>query len=235
MLRFGARAEGESMAIGPGGTFQYIFEVPHDFATSVNGRPLNERKPGQEKMFLGSAPTMEATEYERQPWQLFARVDLRAWTRRVSFSVDRGMIRVLRKGDEVCFSRSSCGGIGMSIVRDDMLIAAAGAIHLVPLGSDVHVRVPVDLIAEAEAVLQRRDPKYRMHDQPVEISVGDETLIIHSGRPRLGPYDVFMRHGFLRGLPGEDCSISIERVGVCPDTAAHTTAQLLHDERYELE
>lgn len=37
-----------------------------------------------------------------------------------------------------------------------------------------------------------------------------------------------------RGMPGRDESLSIERRGVCPDTAAHTTAQLLEAEGVEL-
>jgi hypothetical protein len=45
----------------------------------------------------------------------------------------------------------------------------------------------------------------------IELSVGGVTRILHGGRPTLGPYEVFVRHGFLRGMPGTDESLSIER------------------------
>ena len=50
----------------------------------------------------------------------------------------------------------------------------------------------------------------------------------------MGDYEIFVRHGFLWGDPGTDESVSIELRRVCPDTAAHTTAQLLEQERQEL-
>jgi hypothetical protein len=68
----------------------------------------------------------------------------------------------------------------------------------------------------------------RVHrDHPIELSIAGDTRIMHSGRPTMGRYDVLIRHGFIMGMPGTDACVSIERRGVCPDTAAHTTAQVV--------
>jgi hypothetical protein len=114
------------------------------------------------------------------------------------------------------------------------LVAAAGAVSQVPLGSDVRVGHPRDLVQEAEAVFKVRDPEYEMPEYPIELRVGVVNRIIHSGRPTIGDYEIQVRHGFLLGIPGTNESVSIELRRVCPDTAAHTTAQLLEQEGQEL-
>jgi hypothetical protein len=141
---------------------------------------------------------------------------------------------VLRRGDVLHISRSGRCGLGLSILREDLLIAAAGAITKVPLGLGASARMPGDLIAQAERAFRTRDPDYRMNDRPFELSIAGETRILHTGRPQIGPFDVFVRHGFLDGLPGGDVCASIERRGVCPDTAAHTSAELLEREGLEI-
>jgi len=219
------------MSISPEGTFDYVFKVS---AKPIGRMQGTIRKPVflDGRRLVGHAPVLIAEEYERQPWQLYARItlvasDSRALASFVSFSVDRPLLRALREGDLLNLTRTGCGGLGLSILRDNYLVAAAGAITRVPLGADVSARSPHDLTQQAEAIFQTRDPKYRLHDYPVELTIQGETRILHIGRPQIGPYEVFMRHGFLRGLPGTNECVSIERRGVCPDTCAHTTAQLL--------
>lgn len=221
------------MVMSKEGTFCYVFEVPDDGARVMHGRLAYELPPGEERL-LGPTVQLEITEVQRQPWQLFATLALSSPRGRVWFTVERGMIRVLRKGDSLYIQRGSMGGLGIWILRADFLVAAAGGVFGY-LGKDVSVGMPCDLIERAEAALREGDPKYRMHDRPVELRVGGEIRILHVGRPRIGPYDIHVRHGFIDGLPGTGASLSIERVGVCPDTAAHTTAQLLDEEGYEME
>ena len=62
---------------------------------------------------------------------------------------------------------------------------------------------------------------------PMELTLEGATRVIHSGRLRMGPYEISVRHGVARGLPGVDASVSIERCGVCPDAAAFVSAELL--------
>jgi len=223
------------------GTFDYVFDVSTvaGAAGPLQGRP-REPLARTDRRLLGHAPLLEAVEYQREAWQLYARITLtggegrHASVRSASFSVDRGLVRVLRQGDVLYISRTLCAGLGLSILRDGQLVAAAGAITSVPLGTDVSARHPGDLVEQAEQIFRTRDPQYRTRESPIELSVAGVTRILHGGRPTLGPYEVFVRHGFLRGIPGTDESLSIERRGVCPDTAAHTTAQLLDEEGLRL-
>lgn len=224
------------MAIHVAGTFAYVFDVtePLERARRLTGR-LRESLRAGERRLVGHAPVLEATEYQREPWQLYARITLgasdeQATVRQVSFSVERGVVRVLQRGDVLHLGRTHSGGVGLSIIRDDYLVAAAGAITSVPLGSDIVARCPGDLAKQAEAIFRTRDPQYNLRDCPLELSIAGQTRILHAGRGVIGSYDVLVRHGFLWGLPGSDVCASIERRGVCPDTAAHTSAQLLDEE-----
>ncbi len=75
------------------------------------------------------------------------------------FHVDRTMTTMLRPGDIVHICRTGYGGVALSVVRQDELVAAAGAVswrsrsvEMSPLGP------PRELLAEARAVFQRHDP-----------------------------------------------------------------------------
>jgi hypothetical protein len=228
------------MAIPFTGTFAYVFEVtePLERARRLAGR-LRESLRAGERRLVGHAPVLEATEYQREPWQLFARITLsasdeQATVRQVSFSVERGLIRVLRRGDVLHLARTASGEVGLSIIRDDYLVAAAGAITSVPLGSDIVARCPMDLAEQAEAIFRTRDPQYHLREWPLELSIAGQTRILHAGRPVIGSYDVLVRHGFLWAIPGRSACASIEGCGVCPSSAAHTSAQLLDEEHLQI-
>ena len=231
--------------ISPEGTFDYVFDVNADLGSgaSLTGRLRETVQPSAwSRRLAGHAPLLSGVEYQREAWQLYARFTLvpsdpeNASVAQASFSVERGLLRVLRPGDVLHLSLH--GGLALSILRDDSLIAAAGAITAVPLGVDVVARVPGDLIRQAESVFRTRDPDYQMHDAPFELSIAGETRLLHWGRPTMGPFDVFVRHGCRLGGKfdggGQDACASIERRGVCPDTAAHTSAQLFDQEGVEL-
>lgn len=224
------------MAIPVEGTFDYAFDIAADPRTAPTRGRGRERPGATGKRLVGLAPVLSAEDYQGEPWQLRARLTLtasdpeHALVRRASFPVDRGLVDVLRGGDVLSVSRTACGGLGLSVVRGDRLIAAAGSIVSVPLGSDVTARIPLDLIRDAERILRGRDPRYQLCDHPIELTIAGETQILHRGRPRMGPFDVLVVHGFLPGVPGTDMRVSIERCGACPDTAAHTTAQLFEEE-----
>jgi hypothetical protein len=114
-------------------------------------------------------------------------------------------------------------------------VAAAGAITDVPLGRDLTARHPTDLIEQVEAIFRARDPRYKMREWPLELSSAGETRIVHrGGGARVGPFDAFVLHGFMCGMPGTDELAAIERRGVAPETATLTTAQLFGSEAPEL-
>ena len=223
------------------GTFDYTFIVA-DGSGSGSRRmegTLREPPQGEWKRLIGHAPLLVTEEYHKEAWQLYSRLtltpqDREATVRSFSFSVDRELTAMLRAGDALHISRTPCAGLGLSILRGGQLVAAAGAVSAVPLGPVISVRHPAELVRQAEAIFRQRDPEYHMRDFPAEIRVGSVTRIIHAGRPTIQEYEILVRHGFLWGMPGTDESISIERRRVCPDTAAHNTAQLLTTEAREL-
>jgi hypothetical protein len=207
---------------------------PPGVGEQLTGR-LREPLSSGDSRFVDYAPLLTWAECQPEPWKLYARITLIASGRQnatfesASFTVERGLLRVLRPGDQLHVSRTPCAGLGLSILRSDHLVAAAGAITSVPLGVDVSVRHPWDLIREAERIFRTRDTEYHVRESPIELWVDGVTRIMHAGRPRIGPYDILIRHGFVAGTPGTDECVSIERCGVCPDTAAHTSAQLLEE------
>jgi hypothetical protein len=115
------------------GTFDYTFDVFDALGVGqkLRGRPREDLLKGDRRL-VGHAPLLEASEYQRQPWQLYARITLiasdpsSALVKSVSFSVERGLVRVLRRGDVLHIRRTGCAGIGLSILRGNHLIAAAG-------------------------------------------------------------------------------------------------------------
>ena len=116
------------MAIALEGTFDYVFDVDADLASGgrIKGRLRDPLKRGERRL-VGHAPVLEAVEYQREAWQLYARITLTAADRgsatvsRVSFSIERGLVRVLQRNDVIYISRTACGGVGLSIVRDQYL------------------------------------------------------------------------------------------------------------------
>lgn len=98
-------------------------------------------------------------------------------------------------------SRTACGGLGLSIIRNGQLIAGVGAVTTVPLGSNIKVHVPGDLIANAEAVFKQRDPEFQFPELPVELSVGNCRRLLFRGWIQLEGYEVFMEHGYYIGIP----------------------------------
>lgn len=140
------------MSIGPEGTFNYTFEIDEGFSSTQRAHGKLSEPARSDRRLVGHSPIFEAVEYQREPWQLYARITLHATDRPnatvagVSFSVERGLVRVLRPGDVLHLSRTPCGGLGISIIRDSYLVAAAGAVQSVPLGTDV------------SATMDRRNP-----------------------------------------------------------------------------
>ena len=197
---------------------------------------LRQPLQGDPERLLGHAPLLQTVEWDREKWQLLCRVTLTATERKhaiassFSFNVDRELIAMLRGSDVLHVSRTHCAGLGLSILRNGELVAAAGAVMHVPLGPTVSVRHPRELIEEAEAIFRAHDPEYDMPNYPVELRVGDVLRILHEGRPTINDYEVLVRHGPHWGMPGTDECVSIERRKICPSTAAHNSAQLMEEE-----
>lgn len=236
------------MAIPPSGTFDYVAIVPDNPQEQASSWCATLRKDSlwTGERLVGSSPRLQITDAGIptdtppptidgvvRPRVFRARISLTATERthrfasRVSFHVDRGLASALRTGDELNLTRTACGGLAISVVRGDQLIAAAGAVGSVPLGRDVYAGVPMDLVEEATAVFQRRDPEFELCELPIEVRVRDEISVLFRGTHRINGYEVCMLHGFNRGIPGRDECVAIALKGACPDTAANASALLL--------
>ena len=240
------------MAIPICGTFQYVATVP-DSGDDPTPWKVRLRTPIEltgddlrDDRLVGHAPMLEISDAgittdvrlsrftgTPSPRVLRSRITLTAAERRyarvasVAFHVDRALTMALLPGDMLYMARTACGGLALSIIRDGQLVAAAGAASAVPLGEVVHVQIPIDAVREAEAVFRRHDSEFEFRELPVEIRLGEHTRLLYCGRPRLQSYEIFVEHGFYRGLPGTNECMAVSLIGTCPDVAAIASAQLL--------
>lgn len=237
------------------GTFKYFAIVPAKFmeerscrwhvqlfeAVDHIGEELHDSR------LTGLSPRLEITDggptpnpSSSRPAVFRSRFTLTASARKNSsissaaFYVDRDLTRSFEPGDRLHMARTGCCGLGISLLRNDHLIFATGAISSVPLGNEVRGEIPLDLVQEAEATFKRRDPNFRFRELPVQISVDGNPQIIFRGRQRLGNYDIWVEHGFLPGIPGVNECAAISLNGACGSMPASTSAQLLDGGELEM-
>ena len=126
-------------------------------------------------------------------------------------------------------ARSSNGGVGLSVIRDDVLIVAVGAVTNVPLGTGVSVAVPWDLVERAEAIFAERSPEFRFQEWPLELRVGSGTVIQFEGKATLDPYETEIVHAARRGIPGQSECAAIYLAELFPYAVVHASAILIDD------
>jgi hypothetical protein len=91
------------------------------------------------------------------------------------------------------------------------------AVGHVPLGSEISVKIPYELLEKTEAILRQRDPEFELDHHPIEICIGDRPKILYCGHLQMGGYHVSVEHRFLPGLPGTEESVSITLGLVSPN------------------
>lgn len=238
----------------PSGTFDYVGVVPDDWrrpsapwrlrdtsaANPHSGNPhssddrLTGLSPFLEIEDAGVTPGAVVSPYTAtvRPFVTLSRLTLRADGREraavaaFSFCVDQSLLQAMRPGDHLYLTRTLCAGLGLSIVRDERLVAAAGALTHVPLGSPVRVQHPAEALQRAEAELKTLDPTFEFHETPIEV-VADVRRVLYRGHHRVGKYALFVEHGFLPGLPGKDECGALADVERCPLVGATCSAQLM--------
>lgn len=200
----------------------------------------------------GLDPTVPSIAHSCVAW---SRLTLRAGRRRraqvraAHLHVARTLTAVLQPGDVLHLARTWCAGLGLSVLRGGRLVAAAGAIHAVPLGGDVSARIlPVwadgslmphagapddggprpayedDRDDDHDAVEVENDEGWEM---PVELRIGGRTHVLEPGHAVLGDYAVWLGHPYRVGEPGSDECAALARPDACAIEAAVATAQLL--------
>src|ERR1700690_1952231 len=111
-----------------------------------------------------------------------------------SYYVDKALIIILRPGDAFHMVRSSCGGLGLSALRQGKLIFAVGQVSAVPLGEGIRVSAPNDLIETAREIFRHRDPNFEFSELPVEIDCGNEISIVFRGWVNMNGYQAWIEH-----------------------------------------
>lgn len=140
-----------------------------------------------------------------------------------SFDVSRALTSWLRPGDTLNLVRTGCAGLGLSIVREGCLVAAAGAVASLPLGDLDEVTVSADLCSEAEAAFRKHDPEFEFREWPVMVRSGDERAIMFNAWRSIGRYNICVLHGFHEGDPGTNECVAISAGGVsAPGPVLHS-------------
>jgi hypothetical protein len=233
----------------PCGTFQYFAIVPAKVAdersspwpvqlaetVDENGHELHDAR------LTGFSPYLEITGGGPTPNPgmscpsvLRSRLTLTASDRKnstvssVSFYLDRDLTSICEPGDRLHMARTSCGGLGVSLLRNGQLVFAVGAISSVPLGNEVRAGTPRDLVQEAETAFRQRDPKFRFREFPVQIIIRGRSRIMFRGWEKLENYDIWLEHGFFPGIPGVNECAAIALKGACGAVPASASAQLLN-------
>jgi len=245
--------------IAPCGTFEYVVAVPASGMAECSSWVVRVRDPvahtGDELVdarLVGLSPRLEiidagltpegptySTTRSVRPKVLRSRLTLSASKKKlasvsaVSFHVDKSLTLAWRPGDLVYLSRTNCGGLGISVIREGILVAAVGAVTAVPLGSGVQARVPWDLAQEAEDVFRRRDSQFELPEIPLELRVGSQLWLSYGGGKRMEDYEAFVEHGFDQDEDGRNECAAISRIGACSCTGANASALLLDTDRLE--
>jgi hypothetical protein len=181
---------------------------------------------------FGDVAHVKITHVSPHPGVLYSCIRLasRGWAdskEALHFHVERALTTVLRPGDIVHICRTLQGGVALSVVRNEELLAAVGAVCSVPLGRNVTTRHPQELIAEGLALFRRYDRDFQWDGTPVEVSIAGERRALQRGRRSFAGYEVFMVHGAREGIPGTDACLAISRLTERLELAASDTAYLL--------
>jgi hypothetical protein len=119
--------------------------------------------------------------------------------RNVSFPIGDAVKQIAQPGDQLYLVRTGSGGIGLSLVRQENLILATGAVSRVPLGADIQTIPATDI-----------DPLNFAIYRPLELSVKGERLTL---RPReileTGGYHIYVERCWEYGIPGTDECVSL--------------------------
>jgi hypothetical protein len=209
------------------GTFSYVVTIPGTSQESGSPWPVSLAEKFeltgesiQDDRLLGHSPTLAIAdggtvfpqdkrlgEVVRSRFTLTASRKKHATLSSAAFYVDRNITSLLKPGDLLYLSRTSCAGLALSLLRNDELILAAGAVTAVHLGRHVKVMYPLELVREAEGVFRKSDPTFEFAQTPLLFHVGTESRIVFGGSVRLGDYKILVRHGHIAGTPGtEECA-----------------------------
>jgi len=181
------------------GIFEYEAEFTKDgFGDSdivVYGSDLSGRKV---KRLAGHKPMIR---FWRDRVVLVASDKPNSTVRNVSFAIGDAVPLSARPGDRLYLVRTGAGGIGLSLLRQERLVLATGAVTAVPLGRDFHtIRRPGNKDSWKSPLL----------DTWLEFRIGKEQVILRERETtEIGGYNIYVEHGWKDGVPGTDECVSV--------------------------
>ncbi|GAC1678438.1 MAG: hypothetical protein PVS2B2_15540 [Candidatus Acidiferrum sp.] len=237
------------MALPPSGTFHYLTTVPAEagqdcfpwptqLAESFNtsGNSLFDHR------LVGYIPSLWISEEEVIPDATGERtatkrslLTLRSHSRsnatyaEVSFQIDGELTKLLQPGDVLHLSHSCMWGTGLSLLRQNQLVFAVGAILGLPLGRNIRAKMPEDIwdqIKKFESVPYESRGKQPLC-VPIEFHVGNEMRSILGGTSELGEYEIWVEGGWDISSPSGDAFAAISAKGLCEFGPAVACAKLL--------
>lgn len=184
--------------IHPAGTFEYEAEFTTDsfrdseivlYGSDASGRNI-DRLAGHNPMIRFWRDRIVLVSSERS----------NSGVRNVSFAIGDAVPLSARPGDRLYLKRTGAGGIALSLLRQERLVLATGAITAVPLGRDFHT-------SKRPKITNGNDPVF---DTWLEFRVGNEKLILREREAKeIGDYHIYIEHGWEDGVPGTDECVSV--------------------------
>jgi hypothetical protein len=179
--------------IPPSGTFEYEGEFTSEsFSDSdvvVHGRSISRINHDR---LVGHHPKLR---FWNDRLVLVASGKSGSSLRNASFWIGDVVPVAARPGDWLYVVRTGSGGIGLSLLRDERLVLAIGAVAVVPLGTDV-------------GAVRRSDNDgfdLRVRDCWLEFQVGSEHVEVRNrGLTELGGYQIYLEHCWDASIGGSD-------------------------------
>jgi hypothetical protein len=133
---------------------------------------------------------------------LVASGELNSTVRNVSFAIGNAVPLAARPGDRLYLVRTGAGGIGLSLLRQERVVLAIGAIAAVPLGRDLQA------ISHSEGMNHWRH--FAADTSWLEFRVGSERLILREREvSEIGDYYIYIERVWGDGVPGTDECVSV--------------------------
>ena len=241
------------MAMPPSGTFSHVAILPDGVATggfecaapSADIATLGRFDDGTR--LVGPSPRLivydagfnerpgpDRPHVLRHGLRLEASGRRRASVRTATLHLEATLLPSLRPGDRLHLVCTASADLGVSVIRDGVLVCAIGEVVAVPLGAGVEARVPHELRARIAALFLELDPDFpdvqglgNAVPLPLAVRHDGTEVLVNRVRRTLGPYDIEVLRPSSDGLPGHAAVGTIVHRGACSALGARLTAMLL--------
>jgi hypothetical protein len=186
------------MSIHHSGTFEYAAEFSSaGFGASdifLDGTDLSGEN---EQRLVGLNPRIR---FWNDRLVIIASGPHKSSVRNVSFPIGDAVKLAARAGDRLYLVRTACGGMGLSLLRDEKLILATGATSRVPLGRDIQV---VEDDTDFDLTNLRVDIPLEFIVQGERFTLREREVLEKRG------YHIYVERCWKDGIPGTDECVSL--------------------------